>query len=116
MHYNIYLYDLDKITQKKFSFPNIPYNTAKDLQSAMFTFLPKERTFHSDFKEGQDALETNINENSYNILDVLLMQTHAKLSDTWSCECDKPKYLDFNNLSKYCVAINEYIMLEEQCK
>ena len=79
----------------------------------MFTFLSKEGIFHSDFKEGQDTLETNINGNGYDILDMLLIQTHAKLSDTWSCECDKPKYLDFNNLSKYCVVINEYIILEE---
>ena len=113
--YNIYLRDLDDITQTALSLPNVPYETAKDLQSAMFTFLSKEGTFHSDFKEGQDALETNINGNGYDILDVLLMQTHAKLSDTWSCERDKPKYSDFNNLSKYCVAVNEYITLEEQC-
>ena len=80
----------------------------------MFTFLSKEGTFHSEFKEGQDALETNINGNGYDILDVLLMQSHANLSDTWSYEHDKPKFSDFNKLSKYCVAVNEYIVLEEQ--
>ena len=47
----------------------------------MFTFLSKEETLHSDLKEGQDALETNINGNGYDILDILLIQTHPKLLD-----------------------------------
>ena len=105
----------ETIDQDNFSEPTgINLDRKKDvhnyLRNIIHSFLSKEGVF-TNFTEGREALSRT--PDGYKVLNILLSQTHPKMLDVWACEKQKPLYSEYNDLNKYCKAIQNHIELEK---
>ena len=80
------------------------------LSNAIHSFLSKEGTFKTEFKEGHQALSRT--SDGCQVLNQLLLRTHAGMQDVWACQQDKPKFSNFNDIDEYSLAMQHCIKLE----
>ena len=111
---NILINDLQSINQNNFSEPfGIKRDANRDiyslLRNTIHSFLSKDGVF-TNFKEGRDALSTA--PDGYQVLNILLSQSHPKMLDVWACEKQKPLYSDYGSLEAYCKGVINCVELE----
>ena len=78
------------------------------MKNVIHSFLSKESVF-TDFREGLNELA--LTSNGHYVLNVLLCRTHPLMTCTWACDKHIPKFSDANNLSDYCMAMQEHVNL-----